>query len=35
MRNDSEEVTLMISNLNSLAPFDENKGIVDKQIYKV
>lgn len=35
MRSDSEGVTLMMSNLNILAPFDEDKEIVDKQIYKV
>jgi hypothetical protein len=35
IRGDSEEVTLIASNLNILAPFDEDNGIGDKQIYKV
>lgn len=32
---DSEEVALIASNLNILAPFDQDNGIMDKQIYKV
>jgi len=35
MRSDSEEIALVASNLNILAPFDRDNGIVDKQIYKV
>ncbi|XZY03034.1 hypothetical protein ACT4XO_12720 [Acinetobacter baumannii] len=35
IRCDSEEVALIASNLNILAPFDEDNGIGDKQIYKV
>ncbi|HEO1837432.1 hypothetical protein QM090_11230 [Acinetobacter baumannii] len=35
IRSDSEEVALIASNWNILAPFDQDNGIMDKQIYKV